>query len=349
MGGGAAGHSAVSSERLSTERSSRAQRATIRMPAAYGTGRLSSAPRPGGSSRHVSCRLRQATNSDRGSTQLIEWMGTDLPGITPVVRAAMAHYQFETLHPFSDGNGRLGRLLIVASIDARPGVARSVARRLAVVRGAAGGVSRNGLLATERHWRLGHVDRLLRIRRRSLCRCDARDDRVAPDMERGSCAPRPSRGRFGSRGATGPRTHRNADPLRAERRPNAWRHATGRHARPAASRGTGTRHASRRRNAPRSLRSHGRDPDPPAVIARPAGVELCVPRLYPEGPVPREPPSVSESSYWLSTCVAGSGRARFPRPSALFSGGCNRFDRGARSAAGVRDDGCCSGTGSRDA
>lgn len=62
-------------------------------------------PRPPGPDLHHQMR------------DLVEWIGAKhRAGIDPVVAAGMAHYQFETLHPFVDGNGRIGRLLAVLHV-----------------------------------------------------------------------------------------------------------------------------------------------------------------------------------------------------------------------------------------
>ncbi len=47
---------------------------------------------------------------------LDKWMHGKDP-LPPLVRAGVAHVQFETIHPFLDGNGRIGRLLISLLVE----------------------------------------------------------------------------------------------------------------------------------------------------------------------------------------------------------------------------------------
>lgn len=67
----------------------------------------------GGSSPATAEFVPPAPNQLPAGLDALERFLHDDPVATPLlVKAALAHVQFETLHPFKDGNGRLGRLLI---------------------------------------------------------------------------------------------------------------------------------------------------------------------------------------------------------------------------------------------
>jgi Fic family protein len=46
------------------------------------------------------------------------FLHTPASDLSPLLKAALAHVQFETIHPFNDGNGRMGRLLIALMLCA---------------------------------------------------------------------------------------------------------------------------------------------------------------------------------------------------------------------------------------
>lgn len=64
------------------------------------------------------CTLRTATYVPPSVDKMTEciydlenYMNSEIE-VSPLIKIALIHYQFETIHPFLDGNGRLGRLLI---------------------------------------------------------------------------------------------------------------------------------------------------------------------------------------------------------------------------------------------
>lgn len=48
---------------------------------------------------------------------LVDWINFQAPAYHPVVAAAILFHEFESIHPFSDGNGRVGRVLFHAYLQ----------------------------------------------------------------------------------------------------------------------------------------------------------------------------------------------------------------------------------------
>jgi Fic family protein len=82
---------------------------------------------------------------------LCEFMSRD--DISPVAQAAIAHAQFETIHPFGDGNGRVGRCLIQV-LFRRRGLAPRLLSPISIVLGANKDAYINGL----ERFRVGAID-----------------------------------------------------------------------------------------------------------------------------------------------------------------------------------------------
>jgi len=49
---------------------------------------------------------------DKCMNDFEQYLNDESDGLDPLIKAYMAHYQFEAIHPFLDGNGRIGRVIL---------------------------------------------------------------------------------------------------------------------------------------------------------------------------------------------------------------------------------------------
>jgi Fic family protein len=104
--------------------------------------------------------------------QFLAWYNRPPDGLDGLIRAGLAHAWFELIHPFEDGNGRVGRALLdrALALDERRSVRLySMSARIMIVRDdyytALEQLSRNGLDAT--HWLLWFLEQVAQAIRAS--------------------------------------------------------------------------------------------------------------------------------------------------------------------------------------
>jgi Fic family protein len=87
--------------------------------------------------QHVHCEAPPRRGLEREIGRFLSWFNAHPSGLDGLVRAGLAHAWFELIHPFEDGNGRVGRALLdraVAQDETRPSRLYSLSARFMAVR-----------------------------------------------------------------------------------------------------------------------------------------------------------------------------------------------------------------------
>ncbi len=113
--------------------------------------------RPGRPNVHF--QAPDAARIDKEMSRFLAWFDDSTPDIDPVIKAAVAHIWFETIHPFDDGNGRIGRAIMDLALARAEGTSQRFYSMSARLR-----VERNEYYETLEAAQKGDLDITLRLR-----------------------------------------------------------------------------------------------------------------------------------------------------------------------------------------